>query len=99
MEVKIEIDDVELREMVMARATDLIAKEMVNRYDELSNRGGVKTGIEKGIKEAIYKHKDEIIEKCVNRASAEIVRKAVPKLLDRVQITGVVATGKEAAEC
>lgn len=49
-------------------------------------RRGVKTGIEKAVKEYIYINKDEIIEKVVNRATAEIVKKGILKLLERGEL-------------
>lgn len=36
------------------------------------------------IKDIVYSHKDEIIEKVVKRATAEIVRKGLPKLIERM---------------
>ena len=35
------------------------------------------------VKELVYSQKDEIIEKVVDRATKEIVRKGLPKLLER----------------
>lgn len=37
------------------------------------------------IKELIYERKDEILEMVVERASKELVRKGLPKLLERMQ--------------
>ena len=36
------------------------------------------------IKEIIYSRKDEIIEKVIDKATAEIVRKGMPKLIERM---------------
>ena len=36
------------------------------------------------IKEILYSNKDEIIEKVVERASREMVKKGLPKLLDKM---------------
>jgi hypothetical protein len=35
-------------------------------------------------KEVVYSHKEEIIERVVERATKEIVKKGIPKLLERV---------------
>jgi hypothetical protein len=45
---------------------------------------GVKSGVDKAVKEYIYKNKDKIIERVVERASVEIVKKGLPKLLERL---------------
>ena len=37
------------------------------------------------IKEILYSNKDEIIEKVVERASREMVKKGLPKLLERME--------------
>lgn len=39
--------------------------------------------MDKAVKAYIYSRKEEIIEKCVNRAAAELVPKGLPKLLER----------------
>ena len=40
------------------------------------------------VKELVYSHKDEIIEQIVNRAVTELVRKGLPKLLERMDGNG-----------
>ncbi len=45
-----------------------------------SNTGYI---IADAVKDLVYSHKDEIIEKVVDRATREIVRKGLPKLLER----------------
>ena len=79
MIIQIEIDE--------QRITNLVEIEIVNQIIEKNyseHRIGLKTGIEKGIKEYIYKNKSEIIDRVVNRAAAEIVKKGLPKLLSEL---------------
>lgn len=45
-----------------------------------SNTGHI---IAVAVKDLVYSHKDEIIDKVVDRATKEIVRKGLPKLLER----------------
>ena len=37
------------------------------------------------VRELIYSHKDEIIDKVVSRATTEIVKKGIPKLIERFE--------------
>ena len=41
-------------------------------------------GIEKAVKEVIYSQKEELLSRCVDKASAELTRKALPKLLEKL---------------
>lgn len=76
MKITIEINDEELQEAVVA----IIARESVHSYFKRDEAKGV----EKAVKDVVYSQKDELIERCINRASAEITRKALPKLLERM---------------
>ena len=79
MKLEIEINEKRITELVELE----IAKRIVTKYSgENSDANyGVKTGVEKAIKEYIYAKKDEIIDKVIQRASVEIVRKGLPKFL------------------
>lgn len=63
-----------------------IADNLVNSYRAESKelKRGIRDGVEKAVKELIYANKDEIIEKCIARASAELARKGITKLLDKL---------------
>lgn len=82
MKIELEIDDSYIKE--------LVAKELTNRiienyhYEHTEAKYGVREGTDKAIKEYIYSRKDEIIEKVIDRASIEIVKKGMPKLFDKV---------------
>lgn len=74
----INIDTANVEEQISAILDRILKDELRSKY---SNSGKV---ISAAIKDMVYAHKDEIIEKIVNRASAELVRKGLPKLLERM---------------
>lgn len=45
---------------------------------------GTEPVIAAAVKDLVYSHKDEIIDKVVDRATKEIVRKGLPKLMEMV---------------
>ena len=76
MKVTIEIDEDELQKAII----DMVAKECARVYfkrDEYK-------GIEKAVKEVVYSQKEELLSRCVDKASAELTRKALPKLLEKL---------------
>ncbi len=82
MKFEIEITDERLIELV----ENEIIKTIVHPrdiYEDRRIRKGVNDGIGKGVKEYIYKNKDEIIEKAIDRASKEMVRKGLPKFIEK----------------
>jgi hypothetical protein len=66
-----------------------IASSMAHQYsaDATDAKWGVRKGVETAVKDYVYSHKDEIIEKCIDRASSELVKKGLPKLLERLEAT------------
>ena len=81
-EITITVDENELTRIV----TEQIADAMRNEYRSESHdtKYGIRKGVESAVKEYIYASKDEIIDRCVARASAELVRKGLPKLIERM---------------
>lgn len=75
-EIRIIVDEEEIRTLV----TEKIA-EALRRSGEADI--GVRSAVQQGVKEFIYAHKEEIIERCVARATAELVKKGLPKLLEQ----------------
>ena len=76
MKVTIEIDEDELQKAIIY----MVAKECARAYfkrDEYK-------GIEKAVKEVVYSQKEELLSRCVDKASAELTRKALPKLLEKL---------------
>ena len=83
MEITIKIDEAKIAELV----ENMIAKDVFQNYRGLGREAqfGVMNGVDKAVKAYIYSQKDRIIEKCVNRASTELVRKGVPKLIESMK--------------
>lgn len=78
MEIKVEIDDKELQEVV----TNMIARQLTVEWS--TERQVLKQTVANAVKTVVYSQKEEIISMVVNRASAEIVRKGMPKLIDKL---------------
>lgn len=81
MEYKVTIDEKVIEE--------LLQKELLNEITKLASRHSsfrydMKDAIGKAIKEYIYENKEKIIEMVVDRASKEIVKKGLPKLLEKL---------------
>lgn len=73
----IEINDDAIKEQVQGILNTICNRELGNRYSESGRE------ISAAVKELIYSRKYEIIDMVVDRASREIVKKAMPKLLDK----------------
>ena len=82
MKIELEIDDTYIKELVSNEIAKRIVEEY--RYEGREAKYGIRDGTDKAIKQYIYSRKDEIIDKVINRASTEIVKKGMPKLLDKV---------------
>ena len=76
MEVKVDIDDNELREVV----TSMIAKQLTASWS--TERQVLKRTVADAVKEVVYSEKEFIINMVVERATREIVKKGLPKLLE-----------------
>ena len=75
----IDVDDTALQEQVRAIIETIFEREMRHKYY------GCGSVIAEAVKDLIYSNKDEIIEKVVDRAAKEIVKKALPKLIERME--------------
>lgn len=82
MKIEIEIDEKYITELVSQE----IAKRIVtdHEYESRETRFGIRDGVDKAIKQYIYSQKDVIIDRVVDRASVEIVKKGLPKLIERI---------------
>ena len=83
MKITVEINVENISQIV----EKMLADEIVREYSSLARnaRYGVKEGVDKAVKAYVYSRKDEIIERCVNRASTELIRKGLPKLFERME--------------
>jgi hypothetical protein len=82
VKIEIEIDNNYIAELVSQKIAERIVAE--RGYENREARIGIREGVDKAIKQYIYSKKDSIIERVVDRASVEIVKKGLPKLLDRL---------------
>lgn len=74
----IEIDDNAIKEQINIILNAVIKQELMSRYSDSGRE------ISAAVKELVYSQKDRIIEMVVDRASAEIVRKGLPRLMDKM---------------
>lgn len=74
---QINIDDNVIKEQINSILNIIFKQELNSKY---SGTGDI---IACAVKDLVYSHKDEIIDKVVDRATKEIVRKGLPKLLER----------------
>ena len=82
MKIEIEIDEKYIAELVSQEIARRIVAE--RGYEASEAKFGIRDGVDKAIKNYIYSKKDEVIERVVERASVEMVKKGLPKLLERV---------------
>ncbi|KPU42176.1 hypothetical protein OXPF_39550 [Oxobacter pfennigii] len=82
MKIEIEIDEKYIAELVSQEIARLIVAE--HKYENREARYGIREGVDKAIKQYIYTKKDEIIERVVDRAAVEIVKKGIPKLIEKL---------------
>ena len=73
----IQIDDAVVTEQITNILNSIVNRELARKY---SVSGDV---VASAVKEIIYSRKDEIIEMVVERATKEIVKKGLPKLLEK----------------
>lgn len=82
MKIEIEIDENYITELVSQEIAKRIVEERGHEGREA--KIGIRDGVDKAIKQYIYSKKDEVIDRVVERATVEIVKKGLPKLLDRL---------------
>ena len=80
-DITITVDEDDIAKLVVEK----IAAAMARTYsaEETDTKWGIRKGVEQAVKDYVYSRKDEIIEKCVDRASLELMKKGLPKLLER----------------
>ena len=78
----IDIDDSAVTGQIDKIINDIFIHEIRRKYTATGDVIAV------AVKELVYSHKDEIIDKVVDRAVKEIVRKGLPKLLERCADNG-----------
>lgn len=93
MKLEIEIDEAYIAELVSQE----IARRIVEThgYESREARYGIREGVDKAIKQYIYSKKDVVIDRVVERATVEIVKKGLPRLLARLNAPNPVERGQE----
>lgn len=74
----IQIDDQVICDQINKILNEIIGREL---YDRCSDS---REAIALAIKDMIYSHKDEIIDKIIDKATTELVKKGLPRLLERI---------------
>jgi hypothetical protein len=82
MKIEIEIDEKYISELVSGEIARRIVEERGSGSREA--KYGIREGVDKAIKKYIYSKKDLVIERVVDRASKEIVRKGIHKLMEQL---------------
>jgi hypothetical protein len=82
MEIKFELDEAHIKRMVEDGIVEMILKERT--YESREAKHGIREGIDKAVKAYIYTEKENIINRVVERATTEIVKKGLPKLLENL---------------
>lgn len=82
MEIKININEDYIKELVEKEIVNQIVSERT--WENREAKIGIRDGLDKAIKQYIYKEKEKIINRVVERATIEIVKKGLPKLLARL---------------
>ena len=76
----IQVNDEEVKKQILDILNRIVQNELYNQYGGRSN---ITPTIETLVKEIVYSRKDEIVKMVVDRATREIVKKGLPKLLER----------------
>lgn len=79
----IQIDDQAICDQINKILNEIIGREL---YDRCSDS---REAIALAIKDMIYARKDEIIDKIIDKATTELVKKGLPRLLERMTKDGV----------
>ena len=74
----IEVDENAIKEQISGILNTVLKQELRSRYSDTGRE------ISAAVKELVYSQKDRIIEMVVDRASAEIVRKGLPRRMDKM---------------
>lgn len=79
MQITINIDEKNIAKLI----EEELARRILTDRDYIGREAkyGVRNGVDKAVKQYIYKEKEAIIERIVERASREMVKKGLPKLI------------------
>lgn len=74
----IQIDDQVICDQINKILNEIIGRELYGRCSDS------REAIALAIKDMIYSRKDEIIDKIIDKATTELVKKGLPRLLERM---------------
>ncbi len=77
MKIEINLDEKEIKDMLHSKIASGLYLDTVTRESRM-----IKSEIKQAVRDVIYKQKEEIIDRVVKQASAEMVRKGITKLLE-----------------
>jgi len=80
--ITITINEDNIGKLVVEKIAAAMAREYTG--ESIDAKYGIRKGVEQAVKDYVYSRKDEIIKKCVDRASTELVKKGLPKLIERM---------------
>lgn len=83
MEITIKIDEKTITELVEVELVKKIMQD--SSWQGREAKFGVRNGMDKAVKQYIYENKECIIERVVDRASREVVKKGLPKLIEKLK--------------
>lgn len=82
MKIEIVIDEKYIAELVSQEVSKKIANDYT--YENREAKKGIRDAVDKSIQKYIYSRKDEIIDRVIERASVEIVKKGLPKFIEAI---------------
>ena len=66
-EITITVNEEDISKLVVEKIAAAMAREYTG--ESIDAKHGIRKGVEQAVKDYVYSRKDEIIEKCVDRAS------------------------------
>lgn len=82
MKIEIEVREENIAGLVEEMIARRVMEERSSEHREA--KYGVRDGVDKAVKSYIYSEKENIIDRVVERATREIVKKGLPKLLESI---------------
>lgn len=75
----IDVDETKLAEQIQGILNSILKNELRGKYTYTGKE------ISDAVKDLVYAHKDEILDRVVDKAVKELVRKGLPKLMERME--------------
>jgi hypothetical protein len=83
MKIEINLDDKELKDLMSEHLIRQVLAQVRSNPESRDAYFGMRQGVEKAVKQYLYASKEAIIERVVERASNEMVKKGLSKLLEK----------------